>query len=62
MNFQPSSTRDIARAAWQADPTSPDLAALGDAGRTVLVVTVTRQVEADRVSTDPGGAATGRQP
>jgi hypothetical protein len=62
MNFRKVPAPNISRAAWQADPTSPALVALGDAGRTVVVVAVTRQVEADRVSADPGGAATTRQP
>jgi hypothetical protein len=61
MNFKSSPAPNISRAAWQADPTSPVLAALGDTGRTVVVVTVTRQVEADRLAAEPCGAATGRQ-
>jgi hypothetical protein len=62
VNFKPASIPDIARGAWQGDPTSPALAALGDAGRIVVVVTVTRAVEASRVSAGPLSAATGRQP
>jgi hypothetical protein len=62
MNFKASPAPNISRAAWQADPTSPVLTALGDAGRITVVVTVTREVEADRIATTPCGAATGRQP
>jgi hypothetical protein len=61
MNFRKVPAPNISRAAWQADPTNPGLAALGDAGRTVVVVTVTRQVEADRLAASPFGAVTGRQ-
>jgi hypothetical protein len=61
MNFRKAPAPNISRAAWQADPTSPALADLGDAGRTVVVVAVTRQVEADRLAAEPFGAATGRQ-
>jgi hypothetical protein len=57
MNFKPASIPDIARGAWQGDPYMK----LGYDGRTVVVKLVVRQVEADRVSADPGGAATGRQ-
>jgi hypothetical protein len=52
MNFKSSPGPNISRAAWQADPTSPVLADMGDAGRTVVVVAVTRQVEADRVTSE----------
>jgi hypothetical protein len=58
MNFKPASIPDIARGAWQGDPNMK----LGYDGRTVAVKLVVRQVEADRVSADPGSAATGRQP
>jgi hypothetical protein len=61
MNFKSSPAPNISRAAWQADPTNPGLAALGDAGRTTVVVAVMREVKADRLAADPGGAATGRQ-
>jgi hypothetical protein len=61
VNFKSSPAPNISRAAWQADPTSPVLAAMGDAGRTVVVVAVTREVEADRMTAGPFGAATGRQ-
>jgi hypothetical protein len=57
MNFKPASIRDIARAAWQADPNMR----LGYDGRTVAVKLVVRQVEADRLAAGPCGAATGRQ-
>jgi hypothetical protein len=62
MGFRKAPAPNISRAAWQADPTSPVLAAMGDAGRTTVVIAVTRAVEASRVSAGPLSAATGRQP